>query len=423
MSDNKRQSIERLLTLLDKKEWSTAERLLKELLETYKRDSDLWRIQAQLLLDRHAAVEEAENALIESLSLDSDNREALLLMGKLLAVHKKEVEAARKYFERILTKYPTDYRSLTNVGATYVEAKAFTKAMRFFEAALSARRDEIHASYGLAHCLFVTGNYRMAFDRALTALTVNPWRKEDAAVRQQASGLMLHLTQKLIPLTDFRHIADSLRHQLGNSTEHLDPIATPFPTTYMDLFKEAETLLRQTDKLNITIESGDIRLFERKESEWVGRLFNLYPREMVRKQVRKQLRLILDYLQDTADELLIHAFLHETFQEIRPSELWSLFESQQKGFETAKAMGNRPSPFERVRKHCLMLKTLELERLYGIRLLGQYAVTHDEYDRLMENWESLLPYLSSPRVEARREIMVALIKGQDLDDCLHAVAP
>ncbi|MDD6473514.1 MAG: tetratricopeptide repeat protein, partial [Bacteroidales bacterium] len=153
---------------------------------------------------------------MESLRLDPDNKEALLLMGKLLIVHKKEVEAARKYLERILSSYPNDYRSLTNCGATYVETKSFTKAVAYFEAALRAKKDEIHASFGLAHCLFETGKYQMTFERCLTALTVNPWRKEDIDVRQQASGLMLHLAIKLGPLTDFKKVSVVLHTRLGN---------------------------------------------------------------------------------------------------------------------------------------------------------------------------------------------------------------
>ena len=160
-----------------------AREILERLVQRYPAASDLHRMLAQTYVEAGDG-EAAVDPLIDALRWDPENAYALVLMGNVQFRTFRDVDAARRYYDRAIALNPDDHLTLNNLGAVMMEQGKPDQAERYFRLAAEARPEYPNTHLGLALMYARTGDMQGAFSNAIAAL-----RLADARDPVHASAL------------------------------------------------------------------------------------------------------------------------------------------------------------------------------------------------------------------------------------------
>ena len=109
--------LEHALDLCNEQRFDEALPILEEITREEPQNSEAWRVLAQLHWTHMHEPDKAYDELIEALKCDPKNIWALVLMGNLLTKEKKDIEHAKKYYEKVLEYHPDNAIAINNIGA------------------------------------------------------------------------------------------------------------------------------------------------------------------------------------------------------------------------------------------------------------------------------------------------------------------
>ena len=127
----------------------TARKYLNEIIEEDSDMSEAYRLLGQLSYEE-GKDDEATNYLITALVKDPQNMWALIMMGNILGKRKKDIDAARTYFNKVLEYYPNNPIALNNLAATMVECGETEEAIEVFKKVMTLDNTYPNCYYGLA---------------------------------------------------------------------------------------------------------------------------------------------------------------------------------------------------------------------------------------------------------------------------------
>lgn len=168
--------------------YSKAIVLLESKIKANDVSSELYRIYGQVLFDLER-FDEALDALIESLKIDSSNQYSLILIGNIYGIHKKDIDTALTYYNKILESNSTDVFSLTNIASVLAKNKRDLEAEEYYNRAISIDSKFPHALYGLSLLRYNRGENYQAFDLVTKCLRLLDYNHENNALRQNAENL------------------------------------------------------------------------------------------------------------------------------------------------------------------------------------------------------------------------------------------
>ncbi len=148
-------------------QFDRARKKLKELLEKYPAESDLYRLYWQTLSDEWE-VEEAEKRLIDCLKYNPDNKRGLVMLWNIYnQLWKKDL--AKKLYKRALEKDNRDIYALSNYWALCLELWDNEEAEKTLTKAFEIDKDYWVTNYSLWILYFNEKEYLKAFDFTLIA--------------------------------------------------------------------------------------------------------------------------------------------------------------------------------------------------------------------------------------------------------------
>lgn len=148
-------------------QFDRARKKLKELLEKYPTESDLYRLYWQTLSDEWK-IEEAEKRLIDCLKYNPDNKWGLVMLWNIYnQLWKKDL--AKKLYKRALEKDDTDIYALSNYWALCLELWDNEEAEKPLTKAFEIDKNYWITNYSLWILYFNKKEYIKAFNFTLTA--------------------------------------------------------------------------------------------------------------------------------------------------------------------------------------------------------------------------------------------------------------
>ena len=92
--------------------------------------SEAHRLLGQVLFQQ-GEIDKGMDEVLEALLIDPKNMWALIMMGNILANGKNNVDAADKYYKKVLEYYPDNAIALNNVAGTLIRRKDYDSAIRY----------------------------------------------------------------------------------------------------------------------------------------------------------------------------------------------------------------------------------------------------------------------------------------------------
>lgn len=161
------EEIQWIARLAQQWQYDRARKKLKELLEKYPNDSELYRLYGQTLSDEWN-LDEAEKWLIDCLKYNPENVRWLVMLWNIYNQWWKK-ELAKILYKRALDKNDTDIYALSNYWSLCLELWDFKEARDVLEKALKIDDEYWVTNYSLWVVEYNENNYLPAFNFALKA--------------------------------------------------------------------------------------------------------------------------------------------------------------------------------------------------------------------------------------------------------------
>lgn len=127
-------------------------------------------------------VDKAEDELIEALKLQPDNLQAVIMMGNLQGLGRRDKEVAKQYYDKALKLDPGNIIALNNIGSYYMGKRQFDTAIKYFKTGIKADPTFANGYYGIALCQGSLKEYQKAFDTCIEGLKKGKPVPENPAV-------------------------------------------------------------------------------------------------------------------------------------------------------------------------------------------------------------------------------------------------
>jgi len=421
--------LKEIVKLCELGRFNDALRQINEVILKGNSNSELYRIKGQVELEL-GQVDESINSLIECLSLDSTNQSGLVLIGNIYAIHKEDIETAKKYYSQVLDLNTDNHIALTNIGGIIAKAGRFEEAEEYFTKALLIEPDYPNSIYALALTLYNKDKYTEAFSRSLEALlkiqsTNDPEAKK---LYNQASNLLIEIAKKIVKESDYTEIYESLIQKLEiSSGKKIDvnidsSIATPAK------FEIAENHNRDRHKLIIKEKTSSyayyvmhelmhLQLIVEARAEDANEIFvstheneenfkakfdkylkvmskaglNANQKETLRNKLYNGLNL---QIYNAPIDLIIEQRLYDSFPVLRAVQLLGLLEIANPSVQGAKDKSIKKIVPPFIRDTNIILSTtlfLQIKELYAIDLTDEISDKHlvKKGQRLYKDFEEI----------------------------------
>lgn len=200
-------------TLCGEGRFNAAKDLLLKAIKACPGFSEAHRLLGQVLYQQ-GEVDKGMDEVLEALLIDPKNMWALIMMGNILANAKNNVEAADKYYKKVLEYYPDNAIALNNVAGTLIRKKDYDNAIRYMERALELDDSYTNSYYGIALAYYQRDELDKAFDYASRGAVKGVNRAEDPGVRQELLKLLLTIARDLSESIDYESKVFDVAKQL-----------------------------------------------------------------------------------------------------------------------------------------------------------------------------------------------------------------
>jgi len=175
--------------------------------------SEAHRLLGQVLFQQ-GEIDKGMDEVLEALLIDPKNMWALIMMGNILANGKNNVDAADRYYKKVLEYYPDNAIALNNVAGTLVRKKDYDSAIHYMKQALELDKSYTNSYYGIALAYYHKDDLDNAFEYASQGALKGANRAEDPGVRQELLKLLLTIARDITESTDYESKVFEFAHNL-----------------------------------------------------------------------------------------------------------------------------------------------------------------------------------------------------------------
>jgi len=397
--------------------FNAAKDLLQKAIKACPGFSEAHRLLGQVLFQQ-GEVDKGMDEVLEALLIDPKNMWALIMMGNILANGKNNVDAADKYYKKVLEYYPDNAIALNNVAGTLIRKKEYDSAIRYMKQALELDNSYTNSYYGIALAYYQKGDLDNAFKYASQGALKGTNRAEDPGVRQELLKLLLTTAKEIAKSTDYESkvfkFAHSLETKFGVTIkfERNDEQDTLAHLEFADFYHRKDHVVKykkdgnychyilhelthlemmlsaqmngKLQTIGFTQKNFDAFLQDYKRHfDEVKKKIGTVQAEQLAKHLFQGLSL---QVMNAPLDLFVEQKIYEKAK-FRPLQLTSLFAMESSNIDAVRQTANVsefPQIIKDTNKLLNMLQSLLLRKLYGLDFVNQYKPSQNMMNRAIE---------------------------------------
>jgi tetratricopeptide (TPR) repeat protein len=438
-----------VVSLCEKGLYEKAKPRLEVLIKMNPTNSEYYRILGQIYSDE-GEQENAIDTIIDALRWNPNNTNALTMMGNILNRHRKDIDTAIKYFNRVIELKPDDHIAINNLGANLFQDGKIEEAEKYFEKAISVSPDYPNALCALALVSEKKGETQTAFDYSLAALKNCQTMDE---LYKQANNILLRNAKTIIETETGQRILKSFLDQLEYEGERKievvedDSIETIAKMELGENYNRDHHIIRYKPnypaKEHLMMhELVHIKFIIDARKDSINKLFTSNQKQKTdfikmhdgwsRKMVKNGMPLnsvdsLLEnmfigmnlQIYNAPIDLFIEDFLYRTYQELRPFQVLSLYNIVKKGIEatTLKQITDiLPKDVIQCSKILNIVGALQYKDLFGIDFIKDFQADAYELRTAQKMYDEYLEYRDDRQPAEEYELVANWAKDLKLDN-------
>ncbi len=412
--------------LCNQRKFDEAKTLVQRALKTFPAFSDAYRTLGQIEIEK-GNNEEAADHILEALKCDPRNIWALVLMGNLLM--KKNIQAARKYFEKALEYSPDNHIANNNIGAILLEECKYDEALKYFDQSIMYDSTYPNGYYGKAMVYFRRNNFAKAFSVAHEGCLKAKDCPENVNIMARLTGILIESAKKRTQEINYQNIIDAvvdiihdddktpiefIRDEKQYTYAHLE---------YADYHGRNKHLLKykQSDVTSHLILHELMHLSMNNKAKAAGRnkmvmysddhyrrfakTYSVFYRKLTERVGNKEAGQIFHQIFEGLGLQLMNCpldlFVEQKVYDIvdaRPIQLLSLLKQEQNNIAGVQKMANDklfPPQIVNVNKIMQLVTSTKLKKLYGVDFRKQYQATKLQLEQAQDLYDEYEAYEDS----------------------------
>lgn len=449
--------LQQAIDLCNHNEFDKALPLLEEAIKERPKDSEAWRLLAQVHWNHMHEPDKAYDELIEALRWEPRNIWALVLMGNLLTKEMNDVEHAKEYYNKVLEYYPNNAIAINNIGATYMERENYEEALPYLEKALALDDKYANSYYGLALCYYKLGRMENAFEICHEGALKSSDRPENPAVREELIKLYLTVARDFSDTTNYLNVWKGIKDQL-EMVDHINiriaedrALNVHAKLEYAPLHATKEHVVRynpekdfvdhlfihemmhlrmsqQATKLHrgkaVVSSDGTRQAFKRRYLKFMQKTHGHIPVAELNKVIAGLADGLGLQLMNCPLDLFVEHMIYSDYQIVRPIQMLSLFHMEQENINAvrqAAVNGFFPKEIVYANKVMNIVTSMHFKDIYGIDLIGQYHPTKQELEHAKDLYEEFKAYLDTYKAGDEYEMMEYFVQSFNMEDLVEII--
>lgn len=445
------------LDLCNKNEFDKALPLLEEAVKDNPKDSEAWRVLAQIHWFHQNQPDKAYDELIEALRCEPKNIWALVLMGNLLTKEKNDVEHAKQYYDKVLEYHPDNAIALNNIGATYMERKDYEGALPYLERAMSIDDSYANSYYGLGLCYYKLGKIEDAFEICYKGALKSSDRPENPAVREELVKLYITVAKEYADKTNYINVWKGIKDEL-EAVDHVNIRIVEDKTLnvhakmeYAPLHAAKEHVLRynpekdfvehlfihemmhlkmsqQATKANrgkaVVSSEATRTAFKKRYLGFMKKKHSHIPPQQLDKVIAGLADGLGLQLMNCPLDLFVEHMIYADYKIARPIQLLSLFHMEQDNINAVKQTASNgffPKEIVYANKVMNIVTSMHFKEMYGINLIGQYHPTKQELEHANDLYEEFKAYLNTYKAGDEYEMLEYFVQSFNMENLVEIV--
>jgi len=447
--------LQQVLDFCNKSEYDKALSLLDEVIKSTPKESEAWRVMAQIHWNHMNMPDRAYDELIEALRCEPKNVWALVLMGNLLTRERNDIEHAKQYYDKVLEYYPDNAIAINNIGATFMEQKDYESALPYFEKAISIDDTYVNCYYGLGLCYYRLERYEEGFNICHQGALKSADRPENPSVREELIKLYISTAKALSDNTNYINVWKGIKDEL-ELVDHVNiriaedkDINVLAKLEYAPLHAAKEHVIRYNPEKDFVdhlfihemmhlkmsqqaskARRGQVVVSSNTTREAFNRRFLKYMQNTHKQVARAELEKVMSSLADGMGlqlmncplDLFVEHMIYTDYKVARPIQLLSLLHMEQDNINSVKqAAKNGFFPKEIVYANKVMniVTSMHFKDIYGINLIGQYQPTKREYEQAKDLYEEFKAYLDTYQAGDEYELVEYFSQSFNMEDLIE----
>ena len=448
-------TLQQVLDFCNKNEFDKALPLLNEIVKDNPKESEAWRIMAQIHWNHMNMPDKAYDELIEALKCEPQNIWALVLMGNLLTKEKNDVEHAKQYYDKVLEYHPNNAIAINNIGATFMEQKDYENALPYFEKAIRIDDTYVNCYYGLGLCYYKLGRYEEGFNICHQGALKSADRPENPSVREELIKLYISTAKALSDKTNYINVWKGIKDEL-EQVDHINirivedkDINVLAKLEYALLHAAKEHVIRYNPEKDFVehlfihemmhlkmsqqaskARRGQVIVSSNVTRSAFNRRFLKYMQNTHKQISRTELKKVMSGLADGMGlqlmncplDLFVEHMIYTDYKVVRPIQMLSLLHMEQDNINSVKqAAKNGFFPKEIVYANKVMniATSMHFRDIYGINLIGQYQPTKREYEQAKDLYEEFKAYLDTYKAGDEYEMVEYFAQSFNMEDLIE----
>lgn len=449
--------MQQVLDLCNRSEFDKALATLNEIIKSEPKNSEAWRVLAQIHWIQMHEPDKAFDELIEALRCEPKNIWALVLMGNLFTKEKNDIEHAKQYYDKVLEYHPDNAIAINNIGATYMEMNDYDNALPYLEKALKIDDTYANSYYGLALCYYKLGKIEKAFEICHKGALKSADRPENPAVREELVKLYITVAKEYADKTNYINVWKGLKDELEAvdhiniritedkglnvhakleyaplhaASEHVirynpekDFVEHKFIHEMMHLKLQQQATLSNKGKAVISTESTR-KAFEKRYLNFMKKKHSHIPSSEMDKVIYGLADGLGLQLMNCPLDLLVEHMIYRDYKIVRPIQMLSLFHMEQDNIDSVKKAaetGFFPKEIIYANKVMNIVTSMHFKDIYGINLIGQYHPTRQEFEHAKDLYEEFKAYVDTYKVADEYEMLEYFVQSFNMEDLVEIV--
>lgn len=449
--------LQQALDLCNKNEFDKALPLLEEAVKDNPKDSEAWRVIAQIHWNHQNNPDKAYDELIESLKCEPKNIWALVLMGNLLTKEKNDVEHAQQYYEKVLEYYPDNAIAINNIGATFMERKDYEGALPYMEKAISVDDSYANSYYGLGLCYYKLDRIEDAFDICHKGVLKSSDRPENPAVREELVKLYLTVAKDYADKTNYINVWKGIKDELEDvdhvnirivedktlnvhakmeyaplhaAKEHVirynpekDFVEHLFIHEMMHLKMSQQATKANRGKAVVSSEATKVA-FKKRCLSFMKKKHSHIPAQELDKVIVGLADGLGLQLMNCPLDLMVEHMIYTDYPIVRPIQMLSLFHMEQDNINAVKQTAQNgffPKEIVYANKVMNLVTSMHFKDIYGINLIGQYHPTKQELEHAKDLYEEFKAYLDTYKAGDEYEMLEYFVQSFNMEDLVDII--
>lgn len=449
--------MQQVLDLCNRGEFDKALATLNEIIKSEPKNSEAWRVLAQIHWIQMHEPDKAFDELIEALRCEPKNIWALVLMGNLFTKEKNDIEHAKQYYDKVLEYHPDNAIAINNIGATYMEMNDYDNALPYLEKALKIDDTYANSYYGLALCYYKLGKIEEAFEICHKGALKSADRPENPAVREELVKLYITVAKEYADKTNYINVWKGIKDELEAvdhiniritedkglnvhakleyaplhaASEHVirynpekDFVEHKFIHEMMHLKLQQQATLSNKGKAVISTESTR-KAFEKRYLNFMKKKHSHIPSSEMDKVIYGLADGLGLQLMNCPLDLLVEHMIYRDYKIVRPIQMLSLFHMEQDNINSVKhaaETGFFPKEIIYANKVMNIVTSMHFKDIYGINLIGQYHPTRQEFEHAKDLYEEFKAYVDTYKVADEYEMLEYFVQSFNMEDLVEIV--